>query len=214
MEFGLKNIERLVRYFSHEVKNPLTTIKGYAQLLAVKADDRAFVDKTKSMIIENVDEIDGKINRMYDLFNSREARTDSIDMRAIIEECIAAPDLPCGKESIAMDSEVAQALARGDGDFFRRIIGALLYGFDWNNNPTTLRISLASEPGGHYLLGFSFAGVDFSDLPSECFYYPFAAKKTFLTGLELFEAFYLSSKCGWVFSLGTADGRSDFTLLV
>ncbi len=210
----MKHIERLVRYFSHEVKNPLTTIKGYAQLLAVKGDDRAFVDKTKSMIIENVNEIDGKINRMYDLFNSREARAESIDIRAILEECVSAPDLPCGKGAIAMESGVAQAPAQGDADFFRRIIGVLLYGFDWNNNPATLRISLAPEPGGHYLLGFSFYGVDFSDLPSECFYYPFAAKKSFLSGLELFEAFYLSSKCGWVFSLGTADGRSDFTLLV
>ncbi|HON79082.1 MAG TPA: histidine kinase dimerization/phospho-acceptor domain-containing protein, partial [Spirochaetota bacterium] len=77
-------VEKIIRNFNHELKNPLTTIKGYAQLLGSKANDPQFVEKSRNIIIENVDDIDSKMNRMYDIFNLPGGERDAINPGEII----------------------------------------------------------------------------------------------------------------------------------
>jgi len=64
-------IEKVIRNIAHEVRNPLTTIRGYAQLLTQKLD-AASIQKSQKMIVEQAERIDGMFNDLYNAFTIKE----------------------------------------------------------------------------------------------------------------------------------------------
>ncbi len=212
MSIDITMIERLIRNFSHEVKNPLTSIKGYAQLLGIKQNDIDFVEKTRRIIIENVEEIDSKINRLYDLFNLPSCASTEFDPAEAVSFVITSCD-PVKKERVTYTQSSPLSI-RGNPEFLKRIVSTFIEGFDWTNNAgAILALQTRPRPGNTgSIMTLSYGGVDFTSLQEDTCFLPFSERRYFLTGLELFEVYFLCSRCGWTVSL-VSEGNSQSFLI-
>ncbi len=212
MSIDITMIERLIRNFSHEVKNPLTSIKGYAQLLSIKQNDIDFVEKTRRIIIENVEEIDSRINRLYDLFNLPSCASTEFNAADVITSAITSCDtVKPEKVTYAPASPIS---IRGNPDYLKRIVTIFLEGFDWISNAGAILL-LQTEPGSGDArpnMILTYEGMDFSDLQENTCFLPFSERRYFLTGLELFEVYFLCSRCGWTISLVNSGNSKAFEI--
>ncbi len=206
-------IETLIRNLSHELKNPLTTIKGYAQLLALKADDPDSIEKSHRMIQEQADRIDRMLQDLYAAFLPRTTEASAFDAALLVREILA--DLP--PEATVIPGAIPAALPmQGDRSALARIVTLILKGFDWKGLPASRCTLTMKEHDGGAAIDISFEGVEMVEVAESIFYLPFSLKKYYLKGTELYEAYFIAHFCGWEISpLETQGGRgSGFRIVI
>lgn len=197
-------IETLIRNLSHELKNPLTTIKGYAQLLEIKADDPESIEKSHRMIREQADRIDRMLQELYAAFLPRKTQASAFDVALLVREILEA--LPA--EASVIPGEIPASLpVEGDRSALADVITLILKGYDWKGLSGS-RCSLAvNEREGGALIDVRFDGVEMTEIVESVFYLPFSLKKYYLKGTELYEAYFLAHFCGWeILPLPPGDG--------
>jgi hypothetical protein len=203
-------IERLIRNLSHELKNPLTTIKGYAQLASMSLDDPEALKKSQSMILSQVEKINGILEELYRIFSHVAGSRERVMMRDVLEEIIA------GAKSDGAHAELGgegSPEPRANIPGFKRLVGALVLGFDWKNNPgTMLRIDLSGS-GEKGSIRFRYLGAAFDDLAPDSFFLPYATKRHFHSGTELYEAAVIAHAHGWDLRLVQEDDHSALELV-
>ena len=178
-------IESLIRNLSHELKNPLTTIKGYAQLLALKSGDPASVEKSHRMIQDQVDRIDRMLQDLYAAFAPRKPVSAGFDAAETLRELLSS--FPEGVRAAA--GHIPDTCpAAGDRGALVEIVNLIVRGFDWGGLSGAGCTLGMSEPGGRAVIDICFEGVDMPEISAE-FYLPFALKKYYLKGTEPYEAF-------------------------
>lgn len=212
---GYDIIERLIRNISHEIKNPLTTIRGYAQLLGMKPGEPDFIEKTRKMVIDNVDLIDERMNALYDVFSLEPGNPTAADLEAALGAFMGKLD-PAIAPKVSLQVKGVPRMVSIDTVQLTRALGLILDGFCWENFPSADALVLAagSGEGGGAAVHALFGGVDFSGLERESFYLPYSGKKHFRRGTELFEVFAMSDKNGWRFELASVEGRRGFVLVI
>jgi DNA-binding NtrC family response regulator len=76
---------RLVSALSHEVRNPLATIRTFAGLLPERFDDPAFRSQFAEMVSHDVGRIDGLIERLNELSTLGTPSREKVDVTALLE---------------------------------------------------------------------------------------------------------------------------------
>lgn len=205
-------MERLIRNINHEIKNPLTVIRGYAQLLTMKAADEEFQKKTGRLIMENVDIVDDRISAMYRAFSQTPADHSTSNIVEEIHRIVQSfgdefkkrVEISCEH---AIDAEV-------NSTDFGRIIECLVLGFNWKGNEQAhIRIEIGLRDG-RPALEFNYQNADFSNFNTDWFYLPFSEKTNFKGGTEIFEVFCLAEKNGWDFKLLRESNNNGFIVIL
>jgi len=196
-------IESLIRNLSHELKNPLTTIKGYAQLLALKSGDPASVEKSHRMIQDQVDRIDRMLQDLYAAFAPRKPVSAGFDAAETLRELLSS--FPEGVRAAA--GHIPDTCpAAGDRGALVEIVNLIVRGFDWGGLSGAGCTLGMSEPSGRAVIDICFEGVDMPEISEPEFYLPFALKKYYLKGTEPYEAFFIALACGWDITPLKTDG--------
>jgi len=97
-QFGIRAPDVL----GHEIKNPLAAIRGAAQLLARKGDNKSSVHT--DMIISEVDRIANLLDRMQSLSTTQPAKIQSINIHTLIDDARRSIQSATGEEIIISDS--------------------------------------------------------------------------------------------------------------
>lgn len=203
-------IERLIRNLSHELKNPLTTIKGYAQLASMSLDDPEALKKSQGMILSQVEKINGVLEDLYRIFSHPGGPMERVMVRGVLEEMIAGARNSGARVELEGDGSPEP---RANLSGLKRLVGALVLGFDWKNNPGTgLKVVLLGS-GEKGSVSFRYQGVRFDDLAPDTFFLPFATKRHFLTATELYEAAVIAHAHGWNLRLEQGDDHSTLDLV-
>lgn len=205
-----KVAELFIRNFNHEIKNPLTTIKGYTQLLSLKGNDPAFREKAQSIIVGQVQRIEDSFASFYSLFSMHNFECSPTSVAALVSSVSAALQQCEGtvvKNLCPEDMSVSSNLG-----IVLRSIDGVVQGFRWKDYPdTSLSVNVAAE-GKACRIVLSFGKPVFSLLDDASFMIPYASARVFTTGIELFSSYYLLSGIGASFSLN--DGRDGFTVML
>lgn len=197
-------IERVIRNIAHEVRNPLTTIKGYAQLLSQK-NDPALIAKSQSMIIEQSERIDSIFTQLYEAFTVSD---DDIMESSFPEAIHTVVDESQFCEYITIECN-AKFIAPLYENRFKQCIDSFVNGFNWKYfNGASLHIKATKE--SHCNVSISFSGVVLDSIPEDAFYYPFQCKQSFSTGTELFKVYCIAKRSGWQFLF--LKERNEFTI--
>lgn len=96
----LRNIGLLMAEIAHEIRNPLTTIKNYAQLIPEKVNSPKFLEAFSSDVPMEIDRLNGIISDVLDYTKPGVAFTDCVDVAPVIEETLKMMQMRFDKRSI------------------------------------------------------------------------------------------------------------------
>lgn len=205
-------MERLIRNINHEIKNPLTVIRGYAQLLTMKASDEEFQKKTGRLIMENVDLIDERISAMYRAFPQTSAERNAVDLSQELHRIVQSYEEELQKHIEVFPKDTLEAIINPAS--FRRMVDCLVRGFNWKENAgVSIRIELGLADGRPELV-FEYRNADFSVFHADWFYLPFSEKTNFTSGTEIFEVYCLADANGWVFEMFKECDKNGFVVRI
>ncbi len=209
-EREFKTIERLVRNISHAIKNPLTAIKGYTQLLDLKPNDGEALLRSQNMILEHVEKIDLLLRDIYDIFSLRAERRERFDAATALDEffelMVREKNARFESRDLATGTEIT-----ADRMLLKRFVECLVGDFDWEGQHSA-KASARLEPIGSGRLEIVFRTVDFRELDHEFFYLPFASRTHYRRGTELYTAYTIAHLQGWRFALIMGEGCGGFRI--
>lgn len=101
---------RIVAGVAHEIRNPLTSIKAFVELLPRKMDDRRFLRELGTHVPREVDRMDALIRGLIDFSRPRAPLRSCVDMGALIESCVALAAPSLARRGIAIASDIEPRL--------------------------------------------------------------------------------------------------------
>lgn len=187
-------IERVIRNIAHEVRNPLTTVKGYAQLLSQK-NEPSLIAKSQNMIIEQAERIDAIFTELYDAFTVPD---DDVVECVFPNMLYTVVDESPHREYITIESST-QFRVLLYAHRLRVCLKTIINGFNWKyfNGVST---TLVAEKKLFCCITIRFSGVVFDSIPEGIFFYPFQCKQFFARGTELFKVYCIAQRSGWEFT--------------
>ena len=84
----LASLGTLAARMAHEIKNPLVSIRTFAELLPLKFDDKEFREEYSSLALKEVERIDNLITRLLNFTRSRDYHLEVLSAEKLIEESL------------------------------------------------------------------------------------------------------------------------------
>ena len=81
-------LARLVDALSHEVRDPLATLRTFAELLPERFDDKEFRDRFAEMARDDVDRVEALVGRLAAVANLAHPERDKVDVAALLEDLL------------------------------------------------------------------------------------------------------------------------------
>ncbi len=121
-------LARLVGALSHEVRNPLATIRAFAELLPRRFQDPEFRERFAEMVRDDVGRIDALVERLAEVADLRRPARDKVDVTGLLEELLAERRDAIRQRSLLVlkELETSQSQALCDREQLRIAFDALL----------------------------------------------------------------------------------------
>ncbi|MGG4264665.1 ATP-binding protein [Peribacillus simplex] len=85
----LKYVGQLAAGVAHEIRNPLTTIKGFFQLLKSQDHDKTLIEKYSDVMLHEVDRVNVFVTQLLDLAKPHQLEWEKMDLKDFLDESIA-----------------------------------------------------------------------------------------------------------------------------
>ncbi len=201
----LSSVGMLAAGMAHEIKNPLVSIKTFAQLLPTKFDDQDFRATFSEIVPQEVERIDGIVSRLLNFSRSKPIAFSSQNLKDIVEAVLALVDNQMNNESISAEIVFPEEKVEVLGDeqqlhqvFLNLVLNAIDAICQTESNKRVIRVEASYDQmytrrhGSTPLLGAKCAHVSFSDTGCgieaediERLFTPFYTTKTNGCGLGL-----------------------------
>jgi K+-sensing histidine kinase KdpD len=197
-------LELLIRNLSHEIKNPLTTIKGYLQLSQMKQNDPQFFAKSVGVMISQVDRIEKILDALYPAFAIREGDREKISVKESIDKVLnTQPEFPASRISVDIQGDDFVEI---DSLLFQRLLFLLLRKFDWDTFPDVHCSITKKHDEQRYFLNIEFSGTEFQKSKGNASFMPYANKTFYPSGVDLYEVFWITQVLGLTITNGDHTG--------
>jgi len=103
-----RSLDELVQELSHEVKNPLVSIKTFTELLAERFDDEEFRGEYYRIVARDIDRIDGSLAKMIEFARLRAPSTSIVDLRDIVQSVLTAQEYLFRKRSVRLRTDLPE----------------------------------------------------------------------------------------------------------
>jgi PAS domain S-box-containing protein len=113
----LAYFEMLAAGIAHEIKNPLVSIKTFAQLLPRRRSDEAFIETFGRTVTHQIDRMERLLDRLRTLARPGERPQHPIDLRAPIGAAIEAMRPAFAEKSVVLSAATGQAACLILGDY-------------------------------------------------------------------------------------------------
>lgn len=84
----LKYVGQLAAGVAHEIRNPLTTIKGFFQLLKSQDHDKTLIEKYSDVMLHEVDRVNVFVTQLLDLAKPHQLEWEKMDLKDFLDEMI------------------------------------------------------------------------------------------------------------------------------
>jgi signal transduction histidine kinase len=115
----LASIGMMSATFAHEIRNPLTSVKTFAQLIPEKFDDAEFRDTFAKIVIDDIGRIDGLIKDLLS-FSSKESvpGINTLDVTELVDKVLESQKGRCEfeKNNISLRKKYKDAAINIQGD--------------------------------------------------------------------------------------------------
>jgi signal transduction histidine kinase len=186
----LASIGMMSATFAHEVRNPLTSLKTFAQLMPEKYNDEEFRDGFSKIVVGEIQKIDDLISDLLDFSEEKKtARLSEYNLVGIVDETInyVKGKLGLARKNIVIEKKYAQesVIMLGDVKQLRQLFTNLVTnGCQAMNGEGTLRIEINPD-GENVNVAITDTGQGISLNDIEKIFDPFVTNKETGTGLGL-----------------------------
>ncbi|MBN1499528.1 MAG: hypothetical protein JW982_05210 [Spirochaetes bacterium] len=181
-ENDLKTTEELIRALNHEIRNPLTALKGFVQLLEVKKQDPDKISGYCEIMLRQISAIEEIFDNLYSYFDTGINEFSEISLNDLVIE------LQTQKKSLKLITPDDDIFLKTDVFLFKKIIFLLT---DLNEVYEKTEIQFITEKTE---IKIFYRNIDFFSLNSSNFFLPYAAAVFFRDGSSLFNALQIASK--------------------
>jgi signal transduction histidine kinase len=106
----LRSLETIAGGFAHEIRNPLTSIKTFIQLVPDRRDDQDFVEKFSEIVVEDVRRIERLIQEILDYARYMEPKLTEENLNDIVASCLYFIEVKASAKSIRIQRDFASDL--------------------------------------------------------------------------------------------------------
>ncbi len=185
----LASLGRLAAGVAHEIRNPLSSIRGFAQYFQKRFSGQAEEEGYATVMIKEVDRLNRVITELLDFAGPREPRRERQPIEAIVENALKLldPDLSARKIAVVRQYEQDLPQIAVDRDQMTQVfINILLNAIQSMGEGGEIRIALrrrVDPPGVEASVSDTGAGIPPED--REKVFEPFFSRKRKGTGLGL-----------------------------
>ena len=113
---------------AHEIKNPLSAIKTFVQLLPVKMENPSFMDKFNTTVPREIDRINGLVEDLLELTRTRKRPMVNLDVNQLISQVIDIHSEEMAKKQIVFGDQLNRTIppVRGDSETLYRVFSNLV----------------------------------------------------------------------------------------
>ena len=184
----LASLGRLAAGVAHEIRNPLSSIRGFAQFFQNRFKGQEKEQEYASVMVREVDRLNRVITELLDFARPKEPRRELHSAGEILEQTLKVIESELAKKNIAVERNLEASLPRilVDRDqLSQALLNLLLNALESMEGAGKIRISM--ESGGAEVLAISISdtgrGIPKEDL--ERVFEPFFSTKRKGTGLGL-----------------------------
>ena len=113
---------------AHEIKNPLSAIKTFVQLLPQKIDNPSFLVKFKNTVPREIDRINQLVENLLELTRTRKHPMNALDVNQLITQVIDLHGEEMSKKHISFNDRLTRTipLIKGDSETLYRAFSNLI----------------------------------------------------------------------------------------
>ncbi len=113
---------------AHEIKNPLTSVRAFVQLVRQKHNDAKFIEQFDRIVLHEVDRINGIIEELLDVTRSRPLQHRPIDILDLLGRVAEAHTEMMVQQSVALETDWTETLPsiNADPEQLQRAFGNLV----------------------------------------------------------------------------------------
>jgi len=188
-EKHLASLGRLAAGVAHEVRNPLSSLKGFAQFLRSRFDPGSREERYADIMIEEVERLDRVVQELLDFARPVVPDRAPTDPNAVVEDALALLSEDAAFERITIERRLGDGLpdVLVDGHQIRQaLLNVFLNGIEAMEGGGTLVVSsAATEDGRSVAVRISDTGPGLSPEEVAKLFEPFYTTKDEGTGLGL-----------------------------
>lgn len=207
---------RLVAGIAHEVRNPLTSIKTFIQLLPSKYDDPEFREQLARHLPTEVDRLTTIISELLQHARPRRPFKERFDVGELVGSVVSvfrfhtlragidlASDVPTGMMVLADRNQVKQVL-----------INVILNAIEAVSGPGSVRVSASDGRDGYVRVTVADSGPGIAKEDLARVFEPFFTKKPKGTGLGLSLSYQLMKENGGDIRIESSPGEGTRVILL
>ncbi len=146
---------------THELKNPLSAIKGYVDLLPGRVKDEKFVSLAASVIGEEIDKLFGIIKLLLSFARAKSENMKTIDANESVEKVLLLIDEQAKKQNTVIERKLgASSFIYGDGQQLQQVLLNIIQ-----------NALQAMEQDGSVTITTDVVEKKFPDMPGTSFFY-------------------------------------------
>jgi len=188
----LATVGAVVARVSHEIRNPLTTIGGFARTLSAHPDDIERVARNATIIVEEVEKLEALLKEMLDFTSPRPPALEPTDVNRILAGLANVHRSELGDRKVALELDLAPDLpgVLADRNQLQRVFLNLwqnaLQAMDETAADRARRLEVRTwRDGSTVKIGFSDTGPGIPQTVLPHIFAPFFTTKQRGTGLGL-----------------------------
>jgi two-component system sensor histidine kinase HydH len=206
----LASVGRLAAGVAHEIRNPLSSIKGFATYFKERYPDRPEDQQTADIMIQEVDRLNRVVGQLLEFARPISIEPKVISLEALLNDAIRLiEDRATGKNISIKTHKTAQIdTAWGDADRINQILlNLFLNAIDAMENGGELDVEISSDDNGEICIAVSDTGCGIKPQHLSRVFDPYFTTKSTGTGLGLAIAHNIAEAMGGRILVESAKNR-------
>ncbi len=185
----LASVGRLAAGVAHEIRNPLSSIKGFATYFKERYPDKPDDQQTANIMIQEVDRLNRVVGQLLEFARPISVKPRRISLQALLKDSIKLIEDRAAEKKISIHTQYAVQVDEGWGDPDRInqiLLNLYLNAIDAMESGGELKVGLSSDGDGRqFIITVSDSGCGISAENLSQVFDPYFTTKSSGTGLGL-----------------------------
>lgn len=212
----LAALGELASSLAHEIKNPLTSIQGFVQMLPERTGDREYIEKTARILDKECRRLDGLIENLHSFAKPQLGHQKQFELRTVIDEILTLLRKEIEKNDIELEVDCTEELELyGDPSKIKQVIMNLsLNAIEAMESSGQLTIGCEQHGKNYGAFSVADTGEGMSDNEIEKIFNPFYTTKDDGTGLGMAITHRIVEEHGGYINIDSSPGRGTTVTVV